>query len=253
MSNSHRKGAAKTLGSDQRKEERFEEILKGLANIPDLPPPGTVITPRAIPGVATDYRYKDSIKRMHEHYREIFDKCTEADMIWLRQLLLRAWTSADPGEKEWFVFLFRKFHADVMRRAQSFQDDAGEKLLRDCRHRNATLSEFFATPEKSGPLDMTIAELLYHLVDSDQIEEARTALKDGPPPRSEFEEIAFYLQRNLTRAVRCQNPDCPAPFFFTKNKQRYCCGDCAEYGQRESKKKWWRENRGRGPKKRGKK
>jgi hypothetical protein len=64
-----------------------------------------------------------------------------------------------------------------------------------------------------------------------------------PPPPSPFEGCMRYLWSNLHRAGHCSNPDCPAPYYFgTKKGQQYCSEDCAEYGQREAKKRWWTEH-----------
>ena len=226
---------------------RAETVLMSLANIPDVPALGTVITPRPIADfpdfayvkrgrrVATDYRHVASIERMSVLYPKIFQGYSEADMFALRQLLRRAWTSTDPREREWLVFLLRKFHAEIISRLQAFQEDP-EKMVRERKSRIDYVRENL---EKSA----NPARWLFNVMDSDQVHAART---DGPPPRSEFEDIAFHLQKNLDRALQCPNPECPAPYFFGKEKgQRYCSPDCAQYGQRESKKKWWREHHGK--------
>jgi hypothetical protein len=41
----------------------------------------------------------------------------------------------------------------------------------------------------------------------------------------------------------CGRPDCPAPFFITRHlRQRFCSEECAGWGQRQAKNKWWRES-----------
>ena len=82
---------------------KFVGILTGLANIPDFPPSGTVITERT--------HHKGAMARLQKRYPETFLNCTEADMFALRQLLRKAWGSTDAREKEWYVFLFLLFHA----------------------------------------------------------------------------------------------------------------------------------------------
>lgn len=64
-------------------------------------------------------------------------------------------------------------------------------------------------------------------------------------PLTSFEAAMFYLQTQLTDSLRrCPNPTCPAPYFFaTKKGQKFCSTVCAEPAQRESKRKWWNENR----------
>ena len=76
---------------------------------------------------------------------------------------------------------------------------------------------------------------------------ASSANKDGVTPwrRSKalplptpFEDAVQSLARAHTH--RCQNPDCPAPYFLaTRRAQKYCTEKCAGYGQKEAKKRWW--------------
>ena len=64
-----------------------------------------------------------------------------------------------------------------------------------------------------------------------------------PPLWSPFEVSMLYFHGNWHRAVHCGNPSCAAPYFFaTKKGQKYCTDLCAEYGQREAKKRWWTEH-----------
>ena len=64
------------------------------------------------------------------------------------------------------------------------------------------------------------------------------------PPITPLEAALYHLQRLGDRARHCPNPECPAPYFITtKNRQRYCSEKCAGVGERESKRKWWHENR----------
>ncbi len=60
----------------------------------------------------------------------------------------------------------------------------------------------------------------------------------GLPLSTPFEDAVQSLARAHTH--QCQNPDCPAPYFLaTRRTQKYCEKKCAEYGQREAKKRWW--------------
>jgi hypothetical protein len=68
---------------------------------------------------------------------------------------------------------------------------------------------------------------------------------NAPPPITVFEAAVFYFQRRLLDfAKHCGNPTCPAPYFIAKKKQqKFCSSVCAEPSQRESKRKWWTDNR----------
>ena len=61
-------------------------------------------------------------------------------------------------------------------------------------------------------------------------------LQPGP-----FAQALLHLLNSADRAIVCGNPGCRTqPFFFRKkNRQTYCSETCAEFGQREAKKKWW--------------
>ena len=40
----------------------------------------------------------------------------------------------------------------------------------------------------------------------------------------------------------CIRPDCPNPYFVASHlKQRYCSEPCAQWGQREAKRRWWHD------------
>jgi hypothetical protein len=62
-----------------------------------------------------------------------------------------------------------------------------------------------------------------------------------------FEAAMFHLQTHLTDKIRrCPNQTCPAPYFFAvKRAQKFCSTKCAEPAQREAKRRWWNENRGK--------
>jgi len=47
-----------------------------------------------------------------------------------------------------------------------------------------------------------------------------------------------------TKRLRiCKRPDCPNRYFIAGDlKQRFCSTTCAEWGQRELKKRWWNEH-----------
>jgi hypothetical protein len=61
-----------------------------------------------------------------------------------------------------------------------------------------------------------------------------------PLPESPIERALDYLLKWHHKARHCENPQCPAPYFFgIKASQRYCSETCAEHGQREAKRRWW--------------
>jgi len=232
---------------------KAEEILKGLANIPDSPPAGTVISRSPLPIevkdrsgrrrlVATSYRHIASIERMREDYPQIFENCSESDMRALRHLLREAWMSPDPRDKEWFCFSLRRFHAEVMRLVQTFTEDDGKTLLQVLQGRNSQINSMLERAGKAGSR-FTPAQQSYHILYGELY---GVALKERPVPMNDFETIAFHLQRNLHRALYCPNPECQEPYFFANKKgQKFCSPECARPARLESQRRWWRDNRGK--------
>lgn len=215
---------------------RCEQILLHLANIPDVPLPGTVVSDRT--------RHVASIAYLKKHYSKVFESCTEADMFALRHLLREAWTASDLRRKGWFVFLFRKFHADAVKRMEALRDRDGSSLVQHWRGRAEQMDWILKNSQQSR---FTKGELIYNFVDSEQV---GAAYVEETPPASYFDDCAFYLQRNLHRACRCRNVECSIPFFFKKKRaQRFCSTECAIKTELERKRTWWNENRAK-PKRR---
>jgi hypothetical protein len=74
-------------------------------------------------------------------------------------------------------------------------------------------------------------------------EDIQTVSLPEPPEPVPCESAFDYLLAHHNRALYCQNPVCPAPFFFAKrHTQRYCCEKCAQGGQKESKRRWWADH-----------
>jgi hypothetical protein len=87
--------------------------------------------------------------------------------------------------------------------------------------------------------DMTPEEMIK---DEENISGPRYAA----PPVTPFEAVIFYFQHQGTRARRCPNAECPAPYFFLSKKgQEYCSPECARPARLESQRRWWNENRGK--------
>jgi hypothetical protein len=84
------------------------------------------------------------------------------------------------------------------------------------------------------------------------LDQMKTRLRAGDPmamilpeplPESPIERAMDYLLKSHHKARHCENPQCPAPYFFgIKSKQRFCGEACAEHGQREAKRRWWNEH-----------
>jgi hypothetical protein len=74
-------------------------------------------------------------------------------------------------------------------------------------------------------------------------EDTQTVKLPEPPPPVPYEGAFDYLLAHHNLARYCQNPNCPAPYFFAiRHTQRYCCEKCAQGGEKESKRRWWAEH-----------
>ena len=58
-----------------------------------------------------------------------------------------------------------------------------------------------------------------------------------------FIEIELFITPNTHRRI-CSRPDCKQDRYFiaVNTKQRFCSRECVEWGLRQHKKEWWREN-----------
>jgi hypothetical protein len=205
-----------------------------LANIPDLPPQGTVIAPHPVEWTdsegarhvaATEYRHVHDIEIIRKHYPEIFKMCPDEMVFALRSLLRRAWVAPDMRSREWFCFAARQLYAKLTAKIS----------VSDWHATSLQLSDILGSNDPAVPLAKFLSAWW-----------AQEALRDEPPPPNQFESLVFHLQRNLNRALYCPNPECANPFFFARDKgQRYCSDKCAEFGQRQAKLKWWHEHRGK--------
>lgn len=158
-------------------------------------------------------RMTDGVERLRNRYREAFGEHPAIALLVLRDLVRKAWTAADVRSAEWYLFRFRHLHWETVRRIHHVRDSA-------------------RTETEIPTIPATVSEGV------------RTLAQSDAPPLTQLEAAAFHLQKNLYRALRCPNPECPAPFFFRRKKgQKFCSTACALPAQRASKLRWWKENR----------
>jgi len=136
----------------------------------------------------------------------------------LRRVLRDAWVASDARHRDWYLFQLRLYfqHLINSRKAGVDVDEVSEKAM---------------TGDKDA------AQQLLEL----------TKLGDTP---TAIEAVLFYLQTRLGSRLRyCPNPDCAAPYFIkspSNPKQTACSPECADWVRKESKRRWWAENRGAG-------
>jgi hypothetical protein len=211
--------------------KRAGEFLMDLANVPDWwvgQPPSAFTDP------AQFDRHRQWAEQMRKRYPDALRDCSSLEMIALRELLRKAWmASPDIHSKEWFVFLFRRFHSEVTRRVEFARKDGGKSLLRQWQATKSRLDIILMEPAKPLALLSLSSE-----------EQVNAAFNDGPPHAGYFENCAVYLQRKLNFMRTCEWPDCQVRRYFIadKPKQKYCSEICAREARLASKRKSWHKH-----------
>src|SRR5579863_6366981 len=162
---------------------KAEHLLTALANLPgDWP---LIQNPEAYK------RTESAIRRIQSRHADAFADLPSIALIVCRDLARKAWTLADARSAEWYLFRLRYLHSETVRRVRAVQQAA----------------KLSAKPDREFPtIPGTIDEAM------------RTIAESEPPPITELEAAAFYLQTNLRRALYCPNTECPAPYFFASKK-----------------------------------
>ncbi len=150
-------------------------------------------------------------------------------------LLQRGWNESDPRRRDWLFVKARLYYCSEMERLQAAIQEAmvGHAEVREVK--NGVVQP----PAAVRPLRVDTPDDL-HLAFTMRL----TTLE---VPLTPFDAAMFYLQTRLTDKIRrCPNPTCPAPYFFAvKRAQKFCSAPCAAPAQREAKRRWWAENRGK--------
>jgi hypothetical protein len=135
---------------------------------------------------------------------------------WVQVYLRLAWRAPDDRYREWCLYEMRRYWRD------------------------STVVVAFHTEEPRITHDIFSAVpapgIDPSLVDKRMIE---------PPNITAFEAAAFYFQSRIGDLAKyCGNPHCREPYFIAdKRSQKFCSEKCAGSGNRESKRKWWRNNK----------
>jgi hypothetical protein len=159
----------------------------------------------------------DSIRRLMLKYAWMSESLRYKAQAWLlvgqvQAGLRAAWDATDLRRREWFIFEARRAY-----------------------HWSTVID-----PIETAMLNTGDAEALKRLGAALSI--AQAAVPDLTP----FERVAYHFHRIAERARRCGNPECPAPYFFARKKgQKYCSSKCSAPSQRDQKRRWWREHRGK--------
>jgi hypothetical protein len=149
--------------------------------------------------------------------------------------LQAGWNESDPRRREWLFVKTRLLYYSGMDRLRAAVQEV-------------TVEHTEVREIKDGVVQPEAASRPWEVKTPDDLHLAFMArLSLLEVPLTPFDAAMFHLQTQLTDKIRrCPNPTCPAPYFFaTKRAQKFCSTPCAEPAQREAKRRWWSENRGK--------
>lgn len=150
------------------------------------------------------------VKRMHSTYADVLGDRQGLALLMLRDDMRAVWDAKDLRHRDWYLF-----------------------RLRDSFHGIGIME---ATLKTAG---------VAHLgeLDNQQRMEMQARL-NRPPEITLSEAVLFYLQTIGDHLRHCPNATCALPYFIADKKwQKYCSEACAAPAVRESKRKWWADNR----------
>ncbi len=212
------------------KERKAERLLMDWANTETIYPLAATMTPAPWPEAVRQSVKKtdDAIRRLIAHYPEVFQSLPPEPPLpqgapttiptshWgaiahVQHFLRLAWNASDLRSREWFLY----------------------KARDEWRSYTVFLPLFDARARKGGEIA--------------RYSEEELRLRNSPPELDSFERALYHFHRMAVRAKRCLNPECPAPYFFAeKPSYKYCGSKCSAPSQREQKRLWWQNNRGKG-------
>jgi hypothetical protein len=200
-------------------QARAEAFLLRLANR-DLHVRRTpVLSEEADPAVAEKLR--EGYPEMAEPLRDL--KLFAEALPWLQTYLRLAWNSRDQRCREWYLHEMRR------------------------HYRDATLEAGFAFGKEESKIGSDLLTAIPHAgIPREYVDDRMIA----PPTVTPFEAAAFHLQSRVgDRAKYCGHVDCRERYFIAdKRSQKFCSEACAGPANRESKRLWWENNRGKGAK-----
>jgi hypothetical protein len=215
---SRRKTSSKVLGVLE--STRAEAFLLDLANT-DTINVSMMNADQLSMDLATSFqrRYPEMFEPLGNHHPQLWAET----LTWIQLCLQKAWRATDDDRKrQWCGYEMRRHYRDAV-----------------------TVAAFAAT--KTEPKDLPVFfSALAHIGENPDRVDPRLI---DPPPKTPFEAAVVYFQEHIRdRAKYCRNENCSEQRYFIAKKrwQRYCSEACVGPANRESKRKWWRENHPRG-------
>lgn len=155
---------------------------------------------------------REDADRFMKRYGDLIGDVS-AGLFSYQEELRHAWDAPNSRTRSWYLFMIRHSYAFQMR-----QQAAGY-----------TNHQLTAPPTAEQKL-------------------ALKQLLTAPPEISALEAALYYLQEGIgDRAKHCGYAGCRNPYFVAEKRwQKYCSEECASPSNREAKRKWWHDNKGKG-------
>ncbi len=239
--NSPEKASHQVLGT--LAEEEIKTFLTECVNLPDHMH-GTIVPVRGTP-YANWTDESPQFDRWLRRWQRLFTFQSEGeDGKWkaveippdqlkafapkVRLALRRIWIEQDARQRDWYFYRLRDSYHRMIVRAEN-------PHLLDITDRRA-LELFEDTSRARGDNASQKARFLESWTGADILEDV--------PRICPFEAAVYWLQVNQRLMLHCGGAVCAAPYFFRAEKgQRFCSPECADPARRESKLRWWNENR----------
>jgi hypothetical protein len=154
----------------------------------------------------------------------------------VRVMLHRIWLEQDPRQREWYTYKLRDAYHHMVVRAENphlvtVADGLGASRLRKLERVSRARG---GNPKQKARFFQT---------------QMGADLFEYVPTICPFEAAIYWLQHNQHLMLRCAADMCAAPYFFRSKKgQKYCSPECGDPARKDSKRRWWAENRGKNSK-----
>jgi hypothetical protein len=170
---------------------------------------------------------------MRSRYPTVFGNLDDTQLVvvllQVQKFLRKTWGVSDVRHRDWYLTQMR----DSFHQLPYLYELPGAESYR---------------PFYDLPIDDEDRSEIAHAVQHER-RMNNNKLFSEPPPVTPFEAAAFYFQKALADRARCcaGGLACPAPYFVAKKRwQKYCSEACAGPANREAKRRWWHEHKGKG-------
>jgi hypothetical protein len=165
-------------------------------------------------------------EQLRAKYPEIAEPCASGrswleTLSWAQFYLRRAWDAPDERHRKWYL----------------------HEMRRDYRE-SVVMASFAGVPASETPHGHIFSLVPGVGTDTQRVDKR---LIDPPPPTAFEAAVSYFQERIGDRAKHCGHVDCPAPYFIAEKRwQKFCTEACAGPANRESKRKWWHDNKAKG-------